>query len=78
MTWESVIGGALQGISNFVNTLVNVVTGSLNQTAVEGLSFLFLLGIVLRVLDGGVRMPKLPKRKKDDEEEEWILVRRKK
>ncbi len=79
MTWESIVLGVLQGFSNFVNSLVGIIGGSLNPVAIEGLSFLFLLGIVLRVLDGGVKLPKVKvpklKRKDDEDEDEWEYIR---
>ena len=79
MTWESIVLGALQGISTFANTLISIVSGALNPLAIEGLTFLFLLGVVLRIINGGSRIPeKIAERvrKRDDEDEEWVLVRR--
>ena len=82
MTWETVIGGALQGISNFVQSLVSIVGGSFTPEAGEGIIALFAIGFLIRLFDGGrsslPKLPKLPKKKEDDDEYEYIMVRRKK
>ena len=83
MTWESVIGGALQGISNFVNSFVSIIGGCLNPAAVEGILALGAIAIIIGILDGNIRIgvpkvkiPKIPKRKKDhDDEDEWEYIR---
>lgn len=81
MTWESIVLGALQGISNFVNSFIGIIGGVLNPAAVEGILALFAIGILIRLIDNA---PKIPgkiveriKKKKDDEDEwEYIRVRR--
>ncbi len=81
MTWESVIGGALQGISNFVTTLVSVIGGSLNSAAIEGIIALTAVGFIIRLVDVGPKIPgkiaeRVKKKKDDDDEWEYIRVRR--
>lgn len=72
-----VINGALQGISNFLTHFFNVIGGSLNPQAVEGLAAIFLISITYRIFSGGVTYNFNSKKKEDDEdEEEWVLVRR--
>ena len=83
MTWESVIGGALSGISNFINSFISIIGGALNPAAVEGLIALFAISIIYRICQGGVRIPgkiaeRVKKMKDDDEEFEWVMTRRKK
>lgn len=84
MTWESIVLGALQGISNFANSLINIVTGSLNPLAVEGIIALFCIGVIIRLIDNAPKIPgkiaeRIKKRKDDDEDEwEYIRVRRRK
>ncbi len=87
MSWESVVGGALQGISNFANSLVSILTGSLNPAAVEGIIALFCLAVIIRIIDGVPKIPgkvldKISQRRKDrdddDDDYEYIKVRRQK
>ena len=83
MTWETVVGGALTGISNFVNSFVNIIGGSLNPAAIEGIVALLLIGLIIRLVDNAPKIPgkiveHLKKKKEDDDEYEYIMVRRKK
>ena len=74
MTIESI----LEGAGRFAQTLISIITGNLTPAAVEGLTFLFLLGIVLRVINVGSKVPgKVAERiRKKDDDDEWVLVRR--
>jgi len=82
MTWESIIGGALTGFSNFVYQFCDIVGGSLNPTVIEGVLALGAIGIVIQILEGKIKIsaPKLPKPKRRDEDDEdeyeYIRVRR--
>ncbi len=85
MTWETVIGGALQGISNFAYTLISIITGSLTPATIEGILGLIGIGIIIRLIDVGPKIPgkvieriKKEKGKDDDEEWEYVMIRRKK
>ena len=75
-----VLRGALEGISGFLSSLFNVIGGSLNPAAVEGILVLFAISIVYRIFNGGVQIPEIKRRKKvePEDDEEWVLVRRKK
>jgi len=80
MTWESIVLGALQGISNFAETLINLIGGALNPAAVEGIIALFAIGIAIRLIDNA---PKIPgkiveriKKRRDEDDDEWEYVRR--
>jgi len=82
MTWESIVSNSLTGISNFVQSLVSIIGGSLNPAAVEGIIALAALGVVIRLIDNA---PKIHgkiveriKKKEDDEEYEYVMIRRKK
>ncbi len=84
MTWETIIGGALTGISNFVYTLISIIGGSMSAQSIEGFVAIFAIAVICRIFQGGVKIPevKLPKLKKkdEDEEEEWeyVMIRRRK
>ncbi len=80
MTWESIVLGALQGISNFANSLINLIGGALNPAAVEGILALFAIGIIIRLVDVAPRIPgkivkRIKKKRKDDDEDEWEYIR---
>ena len=75
---EMIIEDVIIGIGNFANTLISIITGSLPPAAVEGLTFLFLLGIVIRVINVGPKIPgKIAERirKREDDEDEWEYIR---
>ncbi len=74
MTWESIVLGALQGFSSFVNSFVSLIGGSINAEAREGLIVLFAIGIFYRICQGGVKIPNL-RRKDEDDEDEWEYIR---
>ncbi len=83
MTWESIVLGALQGVSSFVNSITSVIGGAINPAAVEGILALFALSIIYRLFQGDIKLPKIkiPKLKHtkeddDDDEYEYIRVRR--
>ena len=77
MTWESIVLGALQGFSNFVNSFVSLIGGSINAEAREGLIAVFAVVIIYRIAQGGIRIPKskISKRKDEDDEDEWEYIR---
>ena len=75
MSWETIVQGMLEGVSSFVYSLISIIGGSINPTAVEGLIAIFAISIIYRICQGGVRVPK--KKKKDEEDEyEWAQVRK--
>jgi len=76
MTVESI----LEGAGRFAQSLISIITGNLTPATIEGLTFLFLLGIVIRVIDVGPKIPgKIAERvRKEDDEWEYVMVRRKK
>lgn len=83
MSWESIVLGVLQGFSNFAYSLINIITGSLNPAATEGIIALIGIGIVIRLIDGVPKIPgkiidKVKKRREEDDEDayEYIRVRR--
>jgi len=82
MTWESIVLGALQGISNFVDSMISIIGGSLNPLAVEGIIALFCIGVIIRLIDNAPKIPgkiaeRVRKRRdEDDDEYEYIRVRR--
>ncbi len=85
MSWESVIGGALQGISNFAGSLVSILTGSLSAATIEGIIGLLFIGVIIRLVDGAPKIPgkileKISENRKrrddDDDDYEYIRVRR--
>ena len=92
MTWETVVGGALTGISNFVNSFVDIIGSALNPAAVEGIIALLCIGIIIRLVDTAPKIPgkiidKVSQRRKrrdehddDDDDDGWeyIRVRRRK
>lgn len=76
----------VNGIGQFANSLIEIIGGSLNADAVEGIIALFCIGIIIRLVDTA---PKIPgkvwekvsqgrKRRDDDDEDdyEYIRVRR--
>ncbi len=67
----------LEGAGRFAQTLISIIIGSLPPPAVEGLTFLFLLGVVLRIINVGSRVPgKIAERvRKRDEEDDWEYIR---
>ena len=78
-----ILRGALQGVSNFLTSFFNVLGGSMNPAAVEGILALFCISIIYRIFNGGVKVPKIECKKKkrtreDDEEYEFVVVRRRK
>jgi len=81
VTWETVIGGALTGISDFVYSFVNIITGSLNPAAIEGIVALIGIGIVIRLVDVAPKIPRkildeIERRRDGDDDFEYIKVRR--
>ncbi len=83
MTWESIVLGALQGVSGFINSITSVIGGAINPAAVEGILALFALGIIYRLFQGDIELPKIkipkPKRRKEDDDDddyEYIRVKR--
>ena len=77
MSWETVISNALSSFSNFVSSFFDIIGGSVNAEALEGLIVLFAIGIFYRICQGGAKIPKLRRKDEDeDEEEEYVLVRR--
>ena len=83
MTWESLISGVLQGISNFIITFVSIIGGSINPQATEGLISIFAIAIFYRICQGGVKFPRekisqLKRKDDDDEEYEYVMIKRKK
>ncbi len=82
MSWESIVLGALQGFSNFVNSFVSLIGSSINAEATEGLIAVFAIVLIYRVAQGGTKIPgkiieRVRKKKPEDEDEyEFIRVRR--
>lgn len=83
MSWETIIMGALQGFSAFVNSFISIIGGSLNSAAIEGIIALFAISVIYRIFQGGARIPskiaeKIKEKKDDDEEFEYVMVKRRK
>ena len=70
-----IIEDVIIGIGNFANTLISIITGSLPPAAVEGIIALFAISLICRIFQGGVRVPKLRKKREDDDEGEWEYIR---
>lgn len=74
-----IVEDVIIGIGNFANTLISIITGSLNPAAVEGIIALFLLGIVIRLIDGAPKIPgKIAERvrkRRDEDDDEWEYIR---
>ncbi len=75
-----IIEDVIIGIGNFANTLISIITGSLNPLALEGIIALIGLGIAIRLIDNA---PKIPgkiveriKKRRDEDDDEWEYVRR--
>lgn len=81
MTWETIVEGALQGFSDFVNSFVDIIGGSLNPTAIEGITALTAIGFIIRLVDVAPKIPRkildeIERRRDDDDDFEYIKVRR--
>ncbi len=74
--WVKIVEMILIGISNFLTSFFNILTGSLNPEAVEGILALFAISIIYRIFNGGVNYNFIRRKKDEDDEEEWVLVRR--
>ena len=71
----------LRGIGQFLTTFTRIIGDAVNPQALEGIIVLGAIAIIIRILDGGVSLPKIPKLKRKDEEEDdayEIVMRRKK
>lgn len=69
----------LQYLDSFLERFLGILGQSLPQEAVEGIVALFCIGIIIRLVDVGPRIPRaiLRKiRKDEDDEYEWIRVKR--
>ncbi len=77
-----IIEDVIVGIGNFANTLISIITGSLNPLALEGIIALIGIGIAIRLINGAPKIPgkiveRIRKEREDDEDEwEYIRVRR--
>jgi hypothetical protein len=81
VTWETIVEGALQGFSDFVNSFVDIIGGSLNPTAIEGITALTAIGFIIRLVDVAPKIPRkildeIERRRDDDDDFEYIKVRR--
>jgi len=78
-----IIEDVIIGIGNFANTLISIITGSLNPAATEGIIALIGIGIAIRLINGAPKIPgkiveRVRKREDDEDEWEYIRVRRRK
>ncbi len=69
----------LQYLDSFLEGFLGILGQSLPQEAISGIVTLFCLGVVIRLIDVGPRIPRkiYDRVTKKDEDEEWVLVRRK-
>ena len=68
----------LQYLDQFLERLLGIPSQSLTQEAIEGIVALLCLGVVLRVIDVGPKIPRkiLEKIVKKNDDDEWVLVKR--
>lgn len=68
----------LQYLYQFLERLLDILGTNLTPEATEGIVALFCIGIIIRLVDVGPRIPKriFEKIIKKNDDEEWVLVKR--